>query len=204
MCGGFRSCAEQQKDHRHHLVAADTAAFFLNADKLGDQAFATVLARGLQALFQVGSHRGKASHHAPETDERASDARDGAGPGQEFRPVGGGRPSNSQMTESGSFRAYRSTRSAGLPSANSSPASSSAIAKMRGSISRIARRRKASSTIPRNRVWSGSSIVSMLLASVRTMPGIHQRKPGKAAAVLAQSERLAVFQHAAGQPRKSS
>src|SRR5262245_41165695 len=38
---------------------------------------------------------------------------------------------------------------------------------MRGSISRIARRRKASSAIPRKRVWSGSSIVSMLVASVR-------------------------------------
>jgi len=42
-----------------------------------------------------------------------------------------GSPSNSQITERGSFRAYLSTRSAGLPSANSSPASLSAIAKMR-------------------------------------------------------------------------
>ena len=40
-----------------------------------------------------------------------------------------------------------------------------------------ARRRKASSTIPRSRVWSGSSIDSMLLATARMMPGIHHRSP---------------------------
>jgi hypothetical protein len=87
----------------------------------------------------------------------------------------GGRPSSSQMTDSGSLRAYPSTRSAGHPSAKSPPANPSAMARMRGSISRIARCRKASSTMPRNRVWSGPSIVSMFSATARTMPGIHQR-----------------------------
>src|SRR5262249_10394589 len=48
---------------------------------------------------------------------------------------------------------------------------------MRGSMSRMARRRKASSTMLRRRVWSGSSMVSMLTASVRSHPGIHQRRP---------------------------
>src|SRR5215510_15687170 len=48
---------------------------------------------------------------------------------------------------------------------------------MRGSVSRTLRRRKASSTMLRRRVWSGSSMVSMLTASARTQPGIHQRKP---------------------------
>ena len=41
-----------------------------------------------------------------------------------------GSPSSSQITESGSFRANRLTRSAGLPSANNASASSSAMARM--------------------------------------------------------------------------
>src|SRR5512134_455509 len=41
----------------------------------------------------------------------------------------------------------------------------------------MARRRKASSTIWRKRVWSGSSTVSMLLASDRRVGGIHHRSP---------------------------
>src|SRR5215203_6321193 len=44
-------------------------------------------------------------------------------------------------------------------------------------MSRTARRRKASSTMLRNLVWSGSSMDSMLTASERIEPGIHQRKP---------------------------
>src|SRR5215212_6801974 len=44
-------------------------------------------------------------------------------------------------------------------------------------MSRMARRRKASSTMLRNRVWSGSSIDSMLTASARMELGIHQRRP---------------------------
>ncbi|MDA9412375.1 hypothetical protein XH80_37975 [Bradyrhizobium sp. CCBAU 45384] len=51
------------------------------------------------------------------------------------------------------------------------------MARMRGSIATMARRRKASSTMLRSLVWSGSSIVSMLLAMVLTSPGIHQRRP---------------------------
>ena len=47
-------------------------------------------------------------------------------------------------------------------------------------MSRIARRRNASSTMLRSRVWSGSSIVSMLSASVRIIPGIHHRSPATA------------------------
>src|SRR5579871_113627 len=69
------------------------------------------------------------------------------------------------------------TRSAGVPSAKSWPASSSAIAEMFGSISITARRRKASSTRLRNLVWSGSSEVSMLLENTVMDLGIHQRRP---------------------------
>src|SRR6516225_7153286 len=91
-----------------------------------------------------------------------------------------GRPSSSQITESGRIRAYRVTRSAGLPCTKSSSASWSASARMRGAISRTALRRKASSTIPRNLVWSGSSTVSMFLVNTRNMLGIHQRSPAMA------------------------
>ena len=51
---------------------------------------------------------------------------------------------------------------------------------MCGSMPRMARRRNASSTIPRSRVWSGSSMVSMLSATVRISPGIHHRNPATA------------------------
>ena len=50
-------------------------------------------------------------------------------------------------------------------------------ARIRGSMSRMARRRNASSTMLRRRVWSGSSMVSMLSAIARTMAGIHHRTP---------------------------
>jgi hypothetical protein len=108
----------------------------------------------------------------------------------------GGRPSTSQMTDSGSVRAYRSTRSAGLPSMNSWPARASAMARMRGSMSRIARRRKASSTIPPQarmvRLVHGQHIVGERTDECRHPPS----QPGKAAALLAQRERRAVLQHA--------
>ena len=51
------------------------------------------------------------------------------------------------------------------------------MARICGSMSSTARRRNASSTMLRRRVWSGSSIVSMLLATVPIIFGIHQGRP---------------------------
>src|SRR6266852_3694754 len=54
------------------------------------------------------------------------------------------------------------------------------MALIRGSMSSTERRRNASSTMLRKRVWSGSSVVSMLLASAAIEAGIHQRSPATA------------------------
>ena len=69
------------------------------------------------------------------------------------------------------------------------------MARICGSMSSTARRRNASSTMSRRRVWSGSSIVNMLLATVpmtfRHPPGQPDQRP----ALLAQREQRAVLQH---------
>ena len=54
------------------------------------------------------------------------------------------------------------------------------MARICGSMSSTARRRNASSTMLRRRVWSGSSIVNMLLATVPITFGIHQGSPTSA------------------------
>ena len=155
---------------------ADPAAFLLDPDKLGDQPLAAMCARGLQARFQIALHRQDRRNQAEEA-ERAGEAGEAARPGDEFRPVG--RRQAEQLADD----RERQLSCIALDEIGRASLGKQLVGesvrerKMCGSMSRMARRRKASSTISRSRVWSGSSIVSMLLASVRTMPGIHHRSP---------------------------
>src|SRR5215472_1448838 len=146
---GLVTCEQEQEHHYNHLFAAYRRTLLLDLDQLREQALTTNRAGVLQAgckqrliATRVGTMRRK-TRALEALVARFAQA-------MNFGRSASGRPSSSQITESGSARAYRATRSAVLACAKSSSARWSAIAQMRGAMSRTARRRKASSTIPRN------------------------------------------------------
>ena len=87
MGGGFGSGTKEEKDHRHHLLAADASALLFNADEVRDQAFAPGVAGNLQASLQVSFHWPDAGDHAQQA-ERAGQAGQAVRPGDEAGPVG--------------------------------------------------------------------------------------------------------------------
>ena len=87
MRGGFRSGAQQQKEHRDHFVGADAPTFHLNAHEIGYQPLSSMLAREPKSLLEVAFYPPKAAYHAQDAG-RAGEPRHRVGPGDEFRPVG--------------------------------------------------------------------------------------------------------------------
>ena len=84
---GVGARRQQQKQHRHHFVAADAPAFHFDPHQLGYQSLAAFLAGRLQALGHVAPHLPDGSDHAQEADD-ARELCPSLGPGDELRPVG--------------------------------------------------------------------------------------------------------------------
>jgi hypothetical protein len=102
----------EQQQHRHHLVAADVSPFLFDADKLGDQSFAAGLTRGLQTLLHIAFHGEDLRNEVRKPKalvKRVKPLAQAVNFGRSAR----GSPRSSQITDSGSFRAWRSTRSGG-------------------------------------------------------------------------------------------
>jgi hypothetical protein len=76
----------------------------LDANKLRYQPLAARLTRGLQTPFQIALHRGKRRNQAQEADETSEAARLLAQT-MNCDLSAGGKPSSSQITDSGSLRA---------------------------------------------------------------------------------------------------
>ena len=117
------------------------------------------------------------AHHVPETDEGASNARDSICPGHEFRPVRERKPEQLADHRKGQLSCI-SLDEIGWASFSEQFAGELVGDRQNArSISRTARRRKASPTIPRNRVWSGRLHVIRERATVfqHTAPRVRQR-----------------------------
>src|SRR5262245_32613258 len=104
----------------------------------------------LKALFQIALHGHEARRHAQKVQDGGGGHR-AACPGHELWPVG-----ERQAEQLANHRKGQHSRvsgdEVGRTSSRKEPASSSAIARMRGSMSSTALRRKASSTISRSLV----------------------------------------------------
>jgi len=87
MRGGLRAGRKQQEHHRDHFVRRDLAALAFDLDELGNQAFAAVLARDLQLLFEIDAHLAEREQQAKEADH-ARQRRHRIGPGDEARAIG--------------------------------------------------------------------------------------------------------------------
>ncbi len=82
---------QQQKHHGHYFIAADLSAVLFEANDLGDQPLPATPANGLDVFFEIAPHRKEIGDREQESD-RPGKPREGAGPGDEFRPIGRRQP----------------------------------------------------------------------------------------------------------------
>ena len=171
---------QQQEHHGHDFVGADLSAVPLDANDLGDQPFAALPANGFEVPFDVALHRKDVRHRA-EKSERAGEAGKGAGPGNEFRPVGqrAAREARKSPTAAACAHSARPGRPGFLLQTvrrrvrHRGPEYAAPSRAQRGG--EKPRPRYRATACDRARPWT-----ACWLASVRTMPGIHHRCPATA------------------------